>query len=464
MKLKKITKSDIKSYYIPFILLFVLALLMNSKAHIQVGDDTVFINSFKDNGGIMGWLKSYTAIWSGRIVPHFILISLLNCNIIIWKIINSAIITLLGLGIFKFTINTNNKLTDDDKTKLSLFICSILFFIPTSVVSSGILWITGSFTYLWPTMFAIFVLIPFKRLITGEKQSKPLTIAAFISVFYASYVEQSAAIIIAFPIVAILAYIISNYIDKKKLSSTISSSWHYYLMIILIGINSYISLSAVGNSVRNQAETIKWYPDFDMLSFIDKIFLGATVTYDHLFNNAYYLMVILSLLIAILIFKKKTDIVTRILPIIPITYSSARILSVDILFDFKNTDKAFVSTHLSQYIPFVCATFVCLITMYLIFIIYDNYKEGLVTLLLFGGALSETLIMGISPTVYASGSRIFFVTDVLIIMCIIRFFYHLYITYYEEIKKKSLLIIIPCAIAIILWLNFSLVIATKAYF
>lgn len=451
---KNSLKNNIKNYYIPFILLFGFSLFMNSQAHIQGGDDTIFVNSFRQYGGVSGWLQSYTSVWSGRIIPHFILIVLLNCNIIIWKILNSLMITSLAIGIYKFTINTKTQFTNSDRTKIVSFICSVILFLPCSVISSSILWVTGSFTYLWSTAFAIIALIPFKRLITDEKVSKRLIIFSFTSILYASYVEQSASIMIVFAIVAIIFALIV----KKQIK------FYNYILALFICINSYISLSASGNAVRNTAETLKWYPDFDMLSFIDKLFLGVSVTFDHLFNTSNYLMLILGILIAVLVFRKKTDKFTKSIALIPIIYSSLKVLSVDKLFTFKDTDKVFVSGGYLQYIPIICACMTTLITLYLFFVIYSDYKESIVTTLIFGAALCESIIMGISPTIFASGSRIFFVTDILLIVCIVRLFYYLYEVEYEKMKNKTALITVPCIIALILCINYAVVIAPGAYF
>lgn len=451
---KDIIKNKIKIYYIPFILLLSLSIFMNSQCHIQGGDDTVFVNSFTQYGGILGWLKSYTSIWSGRIVPHFILIVLLNCNIIIWKILNSLMITSLAIAIFKFTVNEKTNLNDSDKTKIAYFICSIILFLPASVVSSSILWVTGSFTYLWSTVFAIVVLIPFKKLLMNEKVSKKILIISFISILYASYVEQSAALIIAFSVICIIIALICK----------IKVKWYNYVMFLFIAINSYISLSAVGNSVRNEAETLCWYPDFDMLSFIDKVFLGVSETFNNIYTNCNYLMIILGILIVILVARKNTDKCTKLLSLIPLIYPTLKLLSVDKLFSFMDTDKVFITRDYSQYLPIICALTTTLITIYLFFVLYDNYKEAIITTLVFGASICESIIMGISPTIFASGSRIFFVTDLLIILCIIRLFYYLYEIEYDKMKNNKLLIIIPCIIAIILCINYTLVIAPKSYF
>jgi hypothetical protein len=401
-------KKYLKKHYIPFVVFFVFVLILNLRVVIHEFDDEVFRDAFRNYGGVRGWLKAYTELWSGRIVPHFILIVLLNKNLIFWRVANSLMFTLLTVGIFNITINKEKEYTSDKKTIIATIICGIIFFIPIPAMASGAIWITGSVTYLWPLAFSIVVLIPFKRLITGEKTSRATFICSVLSSIYASYVEQSAAIMLAFSGI-ILVYCIFTKV-KVKIKN--------YLLFAFICINSFIGLTVPGNKVRQTAETLRFYSDFDMISFTNKIFLGVNVTFTHLFKNSTLLMIILSILVLILVAKKVDDKSTQIIATIPSVVMMLKLLSIEDLFNFTGVNNLFVGG-IKQYIPIVMGIVVSLIIIYMFFVIFDCYKTSIIVSLFFSAALCSGVILGISPTIYASGSRIFFMTDILLVMCVV---------------------------------------------
>lgn len=434
-------KKYLKNYYMPFFILFILMFFASCRSVIHPGDDEAFRNSFINNGGIIGWFKNYTAIWSGRVIPHFILIVLLNINLIFWRLLNSLMFVIMAIGAYLLVINKDS----DDRKKIftSWIVCSLILFMPYAVLFSGGIWITGSVTYLWPMACAFISIVPFKRLLTGEINSKWMVISSIFASIYASYSEQSAAVMMAF-VTLIIGYC---FIKKIKVR------WYHIFSYIIILINSIYSLTVVGNSVRSQAEELRFYPDFSMLSLVDKIFMGVNVTFNHLFNSGNIYLLLISIFIILIIENKKCDLVTKLMAIIPLLYTFPRFLNVGEIYKFDNINKLYVGG-IKQYLSYIAAMMVCLIIIYLFYVIYEK-NECIIITLIFLAAMCCSIIMGISPTVYASGSRVFFATDVLLIICNASLFKK----YIEKHKVNKILYISFISIALLLAIRFIIYIA-----
>lgn len=392
-----------KKHYIPYIIFFGIFLLVSLRTTLQPGDDTVFRDAFRNYGGVRGWLKVYTETWSGRIVPHFLLILFLNRNIIFWRFANSIVFLLLAVSIYRISINSNDNYSDRKKTIIATIICGGILFIPSQVIYSGGIWITGSFTYLWPTVCVIFAMIPFKRLIVGESNNPIILILGTLCAVFSCYSEQTAAVLLVFSGLTIIYSLFTK--SKAKI--------YHFILFVTIVINSYISLSAPGNKVRTTAETLMWYSDFDMLSGIDKVFLGVNLAFSHIFGQATLLMLGLSLVILVLVTKKTNDIFTNTIATLPVIFAVFNLIVNTKIFDIKTIDMVNVRS-LHQYIYIFIGIFVCLIILYLFFIVFDKYQMAIIAGLLFAAGISSIIVLGFSPTMYASQNRIFFIPDILI--------------------------------------------------
>lgn len=441
----------IKIYYLPFILFFIVSLLIMFKVEVHSGDDLIFTEAFRNYGGAFNWVKSYINIWSGRVIPHFILIVLLNKNLIIWKILNSIVLTMLSISIFSLIDNRNIKSSDTNKVILGSIICGCILLLPASVFTSGITWITGSVTYLWSTTFAIIAIIPFKRLLTGEKIGKVCVILSIMSSLYASNVEQPAAVMTAFSAL-ILVYAIIKKNENIKI-------YHFFMIIIMI-VFTLISLGVPGNSVRFDAELLLWYPNFNMLSIIDKLFMGISNTLNHIFNRISILMLILTLLLMIITMKKFDEKIVQVTSSIPFLYQLLKLCSVEFLFNYSKGDKL-INEGIVEYIGNIFGIFVLIIIVYLLFLIFDTFEESITPILLFMASICSSLSISISPTIFASGNRVFFVTDILILICIYFLFYELIKKYYKNIKLNNNLFIMYIIIIVVVIINTIINIAPK---
>jgi hypothetical protein len=176
---------------------------------------------------------------------------------------------------------------------------------------------------------------------------------------------------------------------------------------------------AVGNSVRYTAETLRWFPSFDMFSTLDKMFLGLNFTFTHLFLSANVLVVIMAILLFCLIAQKTKDIFTLFVSSIPILYTIIHFFSIDFLYQFIRVDSGSFFYTKPQYLSTFLAFVVIMLFVYIFFIAFDKIESSILVTLFWGAAICSSTLMGFSPTIYASGGRVFYFTDIFIVFIIV---------------------------------------------
>jgi hypothetical protein len=268
---------------------------------------------------------------------------------------------------------------------------------------------------LWPLAAMLIVILLFKKLYTAEKSNRGLIIISFPCAIFASFVEQSALILVCFTIFTLI------YCVSKKIKVEI----YHIVLVILIVASAIYSMSAVGNSVRYTAETLRWFPSFNMLSTFDKMFLGLNFTFSHLFLSVNVIVLIMAILLFCLIVQKTRDIFTLFISSIPILYTIIHFFSIDFLYQFIRVDSgSFFYTKL-QYLSTFLALVVSMLFVYLFFIAFEKIESGILLTLFWGAAICSSMLMGFSPTIYASGGRVFYFTDIFLVFIIVFLTAHL---------------------------------------
>lgn len=445
---KKILKIIRKSW-LPFFIFFILVGFIHWNIQVHPGDDIDGLNRFEDIGNLFSVIQHQYLHWSGRISTMMISALAYREGLLFWKIANSLLLVLMGISISNISNNAQIEMEEWKKYRLNVFICSVIILIPLAIFSSGALWVSGALSYLWPAAFGLVPIVYFKRELTGEANSRGYFIFAIFAGIYAGCVEQMAAVIVAFSL-AVFIYMKCSKIRIKKQS---------FVLVGVILINFFISLLAPGNQVRYNAELLTWYPDFEMLSIIDKVYYGFNHTYDHFFNGATVMMLLISLLLTIVLVVRKKEKALIFLSLLPLGYCLVRALTlnnfisrlllgsenlfllgsnfIQRLYNFKIQADVF---DVSQYIPFFIATCICTVIIFLIFEVFNSFKTKLVTFLLYCASICSSLVLSISPTLYASGDRIFFFSDMLLVV-VVSILFNEYLLNVDKKDKGNLIIV-----------------------
>ncbi len=405
-----------------FAILFIISLILVANPINNTSDDIVYKNSFDSLSTFFTWAKDFSNLWGGRIIALGLCTIFLNFNTIIYILVSAIMIIIQIFSIYKIIIITDKK--ESEKLSLILLVTMSLFLcINKPVIDEAVIWVTGAFNYLWPCTTLIISMIPFIKILNNQKIKVWEYIIYFLSIILTCNIEQTGAVLITFStFLLILSLVKKNKIPKLMLVN--------YILAIIIFI---VSFKVVGNDVRYEAEVLRYFQDFNMLSILDKVFIGTSVLLNHLINKSTLILLVLSVAligIAILHKDKKRVALSSIplgyclLRIIPLNNIFSRVINFDIekgidkiLFNYKLYSVETISNPFT-YIQIIIGVFILLLIGILIFYSFKDIKKSIIYFLIYFAGICSALALSISPTIFASGNRIFFVNDIMnIIIC-----------------------------------------------
>lgn len=419
--MKKIFNKIFKVENIPYFILAVLMVLVFFKRTITPGDDEWFSAILNDafNGNLMDYLYHRYTSWTGRIVIESIMVPMFGYNLWIWRILNTIMTDILAFGIYKLIpYKYVDKITASKRLLIKSVICISIFTIHKDVFLTAISWITGSFNYLWPVSCALLVILPFKNALFNEEFNKKWYFILIFAVILGANMEQASLVILCFALFTNIYLIIR---DKKIRVDLI-------IFNIFIAVNTAILFLAPGNYARSSNETINWFGQWDMISLPTKVMMGTNLFLEHMFRNEIILITVLVGLINIVIWQKYKDIFIRTLAAIPMIVVIIKIVERIFevfnintnLFIFKLLNVQNLNILNFDDVKIFLPTSILLCTLLIIpvvfLLIFDKVEMKYLSVILYLAGICSALSISISPTIYASGARVFFVTDILIIL------------------------------------------------
>lgn len=415
-------KKILRKKCFPFLVLFTVMFICHMLFKINWGDDTWFKTAL-DNG-IFNYISNRYNTWSSRIIIEIIMIYLLQLPSFIWGLLDSAIITLIAYSITKLFSIKNNWLS------------VILVCIYPLYEMCGAGWYATTLNYLWPLAFGLISLFPIKNAIDGKKENKYMYPIYLFSTLFACNQEQMCAIIFCFYII-LLIYLYKN----KKINKLI------LFQFILSFISLIFILTCPGNDLRNVSEIQSWYPNYEYFGLIAKIFLGIVTTFIYSVYNLNTVIFIFSILLPIFVFKKNKSKIVRTISVIPfIIYCWVNLFSsifyslfpkigelIEISKIYASSPES-INLCPSSIFIFVISFLFFFSILFSIYKIFEKEQKYLFCLIFLAGFASR-VIMGFSPTVYASGMRTFLFLDFSVIMIIANMLN-------QEIKLKNYYLIL----------------------
>lgn len=410
-------KSRISLYtFLSFSLIFLC--LMVSREFSSSNDDISFPRQLERFDTTLEYLFFRYNSWSGRLAIDLILPFVLKTNVWVWKIANSlaALMLLSGIWILsdlqKHCSNLRNQIL------LPFLLLFLLFISKGDVLEWGMFWATGSMNYLWPTAGLCLALIPFNRMLAGEAVPSFHWGLILLPGIYACYQEQAGLILISYAGFCLAAY----FILYRKISYLGIFVWAVFLG------NFLVLIAAPGNSLRIAEEIVKFYPQFNTISLVEKIRLGANYTLlNHYLYESVKQFLLIPLLTLFIVAKSRQSKAILAISLFCLGYTLicivfarglegefSTILNLDI-YGTISEDTAATPIHL-YYLPLALG----LITLLLLPITWAT-TFGITTqffrlFLFYFASLFSSFLISFSPTVYASGYRVFFVPDMMIII------------------------------------------------
>ena len=220
---------------------------------------------------------------------------------------------------------------------------------------------------------------------------------------------------------------------------------HIVLWVLTLGA-LVGTIAAKGSITRYEVVTRYWFPEYLEWRWDERIVAGLDLAFSHFFYAKNHLTLIFLVLLAVLVFQRVRSPLKRLMGLMPVclhvlglwlkphsSVQGARAWLTE-MWSFQRKPAAYEVHGLSDYAMSVNPAFyvhlflvgvgvLCVAVSLWNCAIQSRYVGGRSTSpLVFGAALCSTIMMGLSPTLYASGDRIFFVQDIAIVfLCALVF-------------------------------------------
>lgn len=370
--------------------------------HLQDNaDDQFFLKIFNSNNLLEHVAGRYFS-WTGRFPLELLMTATIGISIF-WKVGIPASVVMLCLSVCRIS---------GLKISLLSFSSALALFalIPADINSDASWWVTGFYNYLLPVSLATYAFsVSYTKRDTAFEK-----LLCFIFSFYFSYMEQAG-----------IAYVLGMVVFLSCVKE--SRSKFNYAMLIISLINLIICLKAPGNEHRALLETWRWLPQYQTYGIINKLSLGFDKMHQLMTFKYNIPLIGLSLsLILTAAHSGKIKASVKISMVIMMTFIALSI--VNSLTGFFSTSSFFYNTvsdasRWSSAEMFLSYLYIFFVISSMFIIMLDSLIKSktsampIIAMLL--GFISVTML-GMSPTVYASGLRVDFVFEV---MCIISCIY-----------------------------------------
>lgn len=404
MSVRRIDKKVVMEN-LPFLLVGAVALLWHLVLKISAGDDVVYFQTLMDGRSIWEILVHRYQTWSSRMAIEFVLIPLVNYPLL-WKILDVLVFSTIPVWMYHILsdIPANAGISQRDKKqslRLKWLVCGFTLLYPFSdMVSAG--WIATTTNYLWPLWCAFLLVFLLKKMIYRQKLHWYTALAGVLVCIYGSSQEQVAAILLVIFILAVVCF------WRRK---------HFFcpLLYVFLGITA-VSLITIlrcpGNVIRSAQEIEARMPEFAELSFLEKVYMGAA-NVERIFIagvNSIFLVVVLVL--AALVYIKTKDywktLISGIPALLLMGYGVIRTghpwFEKIFVIPEQTAEWNFASP--VTYLPILFLMVAAGSILYALFLLLQDQVELYAAVVfLLGAGLASGIVMGFSPTIYASANR-----------------------------------------------------------
>ena len=424
--------------YLPFILLFMFYFILHYKIYYMV-DDIINSGRTYENGMLTYLIDSYNH-WSSRLIIYFVNNYMYIFPIIIWKLLDSFIITLGAVFISKIFNDKKNKYLD-------YVICTLVITFPfIQMGTAG--FIATTVTYYWPLVFLLICLYPIKKILNKQNIKPYFYPLLFILLLYATDNEQITCFLFGLSL-CFIVYL--KFIKKEKVN------WYIYFLLIFSILKLIYIKTCPGNEERSIIEMTNRFPLYKTLSFKQKILMGIFYTTNILRNDNLPIVILMLLLCYITNLKNKYSF-NKIISILNLLL----VISVSLLYSlfvqvFPNVNSYILNIGVSfsepiYYINYITLLFIVIFYTNTLYLLFINFKDNLLPIILFIGGIATQFIMIFSPTIYASGPR----TGSIMFYCIIVINFIMIKQIYPTLNenKKNWIISLLIFLSIISFLTF----------
>ena len=404
--ISKIEKNK-KAFIYWCIFLFILT-MHHLAIKIYYGDDYTYFSKVLLDNSLTEWLYQRYEGWSSRLIVEAMLVFFAQ-NIFIWKLANILVSLLLAYSLYKLSHG------------VSLFATLALILSYPLIEMGEAGWIATFLNYYWPLAFGLHSLIVLDKLTRGEDVKWWEIIFSFITALIGVNVEQYCVIHLA------LLLLVTASLSVRKMFRKIWIVIGHYL----IGCSSLLFiLSTPGNKVRESSEVASWMKDFYEKTVVDKFVDGFERTGSILLSSSNIIFLVFATFLFACIWKRTENIRYRIIGgfpmIVALSVSFGQINSNGFFIDLvkmipSNTGVTAQSwIKISCYLPFTIYSLIVGSIIMSFFVLFDEFYKAFECSFIFCTAIVSCIVMGFSPTLFASGERTMIFCYFLLIVLVLK--------------------------------------------
>ena len=244
-------------FSVSFAVVLILELFL---CKMYMGDDNTF-SGVLDDQSLMTFLKGRYMWWSSRVIIESVMIPVQVYIPYAWYVLNALV------SAFVITYSPKFIAKEYSAWPGVLITCLALTVIPLNAYG-GCGWITCTINYLWVWACGLVGLYPLVCILRDEKVSKWVYVLSLLCCFFAMNNEQFSALSLG----VLVFFILSVGIFRKRFA---------YLLLPHLAINIWSLLFVLrsnGNAARLAYETVKYMPEFEHFTTIEKALNGFCST------------------------------------------------------------------------------------------------------------------------------------------------------------------------------------------
>ncbi len=433
-KIKKLTSYKYFSLVCYAAIIFTFGLLL-TRYFLKMDDGNFLGIVSAPDFTYKGWLTERYNTLSGRTFGEAVLAFFMRHDIIWWKIANSAIIVYLAFAWCRISEQFNGEMS---LRRRYIFCCAALFTMMVSCLNPSAFWCAGSFTYLWPFFGLTVTVSPLLFYVLGGKFNTASMLLAVPFSLLATAQEQSAAAVTALYVILIGAVVIN------KLKFRLTMLWPLPA-IVMCDVHLFNSPGAAARAVM-EAETN--FPRFNEMSVFDKLFSGLAV----FFANSFYLSNFLILLFVALLSLALYVVCKKAKKLLIAVNVFAGVMCVVVNYAISAVKRGLPHMIFRSeiqkgeydiwfYILFVLG---CVLTAVIasmaVCLLVKNRRLGFFVCVCLAAGFGCAIAMSFSSSIFASGQRPFFFTNVFVITACVALVSSLPKTKFAELLYKASLI------------------------
>jgi len=424
-----------------FVVFYIAFLVLLAPIQLRYpSDDTAHISELQQmNAWQWVWMRAQT--WQPRLFSDFSF-ALLLFHLRAWKVLNAGVMTLLLWMIARsalygaaidFQATDTTVLIRRRFVMLAALVCPMMFLIHPNVITSGSVWFTGSLNYLWPLAAMLIGISPSLLALYGRLLPKPAILLpiCLVSSLCASFTEQTAAVQVGL-IVLVLIWLAIQHERVPR---------YLILQAIFVLLVSSVFFYGTLTSPR-QAQHAEYYlfPKFADFTIFDKLMLGVNVYTTHLLHVSNILFLVLTCLIGLSVFRRVRRLSFRLLAFapgawvllntVPLPWGYTR--DIPSILGGRPSALGFglpgwlgyldgvwplSSTPSSGVVVLSIVAAACVLSMFpLLFLAFQEARDRYLAMVLYLASFLSGILIGFSPTVWASGSRPNFLSNFLLLL------------------------------------------------